>query len=77
MSIFAGAGVGLLALMFLPVLVALLRRRFLVAFVVLVMVIASIPALIHPIVGMAIWLVALCIGAFAGSPKTIIVERSS
>jgi hypothetical protein len=75
MSIFAGAGLGLLALIFLPVLVALLRRRFLVAFVVLIMVIASIPALIRPAVGMAIWLIGLCVSAFAGSRKIIVVER--
>ncbi len=75
MSMIAGAGLGLLAFMFLPVIVALLRRRVLVAFVVFVRVIVSIPALFHPIVGMAIWLVALCIGAFAGTRTVIIVER--
>ncbi len=76
MPMIAGAGLGLLAFVFLPVVVALLRRRVLVAFVVFIMVIVSIPALIHPIVGMAIWLVALCIGAFAGSRMVIIVERA-
>jgi hypothetical protein len=76
MSIFAGAGVGLLAFMFLPVLIALLRGRLVAAFVAFIMVIVSIPALIHPIVGIAIWLIALCIGAFAGSRRVIIVERT-
>jgi hypothetical protein len=76
MSMIAGAGLGLLAFMFLPVLIALLRRRLLVAFVVFIIVIVSIPALIHPIVGMAIWLIALCISAFAGSRRVIIVERA-
>ncbi len=75
MSTFAGLGLGLLALMFLPVLVALLRRRIIVAFVVFIFVIVSIPTLIHPFIGIAIWLVALCISAFAGSRKVIIVER--
>jgi hypothetical protein len=75
MSIFAGIGVGLLAFMFLPVVIALLRGRFLVAFVVLFFVMVSVPALIHPFIGIAIWLVALCISAFAGSRKVIIAER--
>jgi hypothetical protein len=76
MSMVAGAGLGLLAFMFLPVLIALLRRRILLAFVVFIMVIVSIPALIHPIVGMAVWLAALCVSGFAGARKVIIVERT-
>lgn len=75
MSTFAGLGLGVLAFMFLPVLIALLRGRILVAFVVFIFVIASIPALVFPFVGIAIWLVALCISAFAGSRKVIVVER--
>ncbi len=46
MSTFAGLGLGVLAFMFLPVLIALLRGRILVAFVVFIFVIASIPALV-------------------------------
>lgn len=76
MSIFAGAGLGLLALMFLPVLIALLRRRLLVAFVAFIMVLVSIPALVHPLAGIAIWLAALCVGAFAGPRKVIVVQRT-
>jgi hypothetical protein len=76
MSMVAGAGLGLLAFMFLPVLIALLRRRILLAFIVFIMVIVSIPARIHPIVGMAVWLTALCVGAFAGARRVIIVERT-
>jgi hypothetical protein len=76
MSAFAGLGLGFLALMFLPVLIALFRGRLLVAFVVLIFVIVAIPALFFPIVGIAIWLVALCISAFAGSRKVIVIERS-
>jgi len=75
LSFLTGAGLGVLALMFLPVLIALLRRRFLVAIVSLIIVIISIPALIHPLVGAAFWVVALCVGAFAGGSKAVVVER--
>ena len=61
--------------MFLPVVIALPRGRWLVAFVAFVMVLASIPALIHPVAGVVIWLFALCVGAFAGPRKIIVVER--
>ncbi|MGD0720798.1 MAG: hypothetical protein ABR970_07080 [Roseiarcus sp.] len=74
-SFLAGAGLGLLALMFLPVLIAVLRGRWLVAFVALAMVLVSIVALIHPPFGVAVWLLALCVGAFAGGPRVIVVER--
>ena len=74
-SLFAGAGILLLVLMFLPVVIAILRGRMLVAFVALIMVVLSIFALIHPLVGVAIWLVALCVGAFAGGRKVVVVER--
>ena len=74
-SLFAGAGIVLLILMFLPVLIAVLRGRVLVAFVALIMVVVSIFALIHPLVGVVIWLAALCVGAFAGGRKVVIVER--
>ena len=74
-SFLAGAGLGLLALMFLPVLIAVLRGRWLVAFVALAMVLVSIVALIHPLFGVAVWLLALCVGAFAGGPRVIVVER--
>ncbi len=75
LSFFTGAGLALLALMFLPVLIALLRRRFLVAVVAFIIVLVSIVALIHPFVGAVLWLVALCVGSFAGSPKVIVIER--
>jgi hypothetical protein len=65
-STFAGFGLGLLALMFLPVLIALLRGRLLVAFVVFIFVVVSIPTLMFPVAAIAIWLVALCISAFGG-----------
>ena len=74
-TFFAGFGLGLLALMFLPVLIAVLRGRLLVAVVAFLIVLVSIVALIHPLVGMALWLVALCVGSFAGSPKVIVIER--
>ena len=71
-----GSGLALLAVMFLPVLIALIRRKFLVALVVFVMVVVSIPALLFPIVAVLIWLAALCLSAFAGSPKIIVMDRS-
>ncbi|MGA2041969.1 MAG: hypothetical protein ABSG83_01220 [Roseiarcus sp.] len=74
-SFLAGAGLGLLALMFLPVLIAVLRGRWLVALVALVMVLVSIVGLIHPPFGVAVWLIALCVGAFAGRPRVIVVAR--
>jgi hypothetical protein len=75
LSFLTGAGIGILALMFLPVLIALLRRRFLVAVVALAIVLVSIPALIHPLFGMLLWLVALCVGSFAGARKVLVIER--
>lgn len=74
-SLFAGAGIALLVLMFLPVLIAILRGRLLVAFVAFIIVVVSIFALIHPFVGIVIWIVALCVGAFAGGRKVVVVER--
>ncbi len=72
----AGAGLGLLAFMFLPVLIAILRGRWLVAFVALLIVLVSIVALvIHLPFGVAVWLLALCVSAFAGGPRVVIVER--
>jgi hypothetical protein len=75
MGILAGSGLALLALMFLPVLIALLRGRLLVAFVVFVMVLVSIVAIAFPVLAIVIWLAALCIGAFAGQKKVIVIER--
>jgi hypothetical protein len=60
-STFVGLGLGLLALMFLPPLVALLRGQFLISFIVFTFVIMSILALIPPVVVIAIWLAALCV----------------
>ena len=71
----AGAGLGLLALMFLPVLIAVLRGRWLVAFVAFLIVLVSIVALVHPPFAVAVWLLALCVSAFAGGPRVVIVER--
>ena len=75
LSTIAGIGIGLIAIMFLPVLIALLRGRFLVALVVFVMVVVSIFALHTLIFGVIIWIAALCVSAFAGRPKVIIVNR--
>jgi hypothetical protein len=76
MGIFAGSGLALLALMFLPVLIALLRGRLLVSFVAFVMVLVSIVTLFFPVLAVVIWLAVLCIGAFAGQKKVIVIERA-
>jgi hypothetical protein len=74
--VLTGFGLTVLAVMFLPVLIALIRHRFLVALVVFVMVIVSMPFLTFPVAAVVIWLAALCIGAFAGSQKVIVIERT-
>jgi hypothetical protein len=74
--VLTGFGLAVLAVMFLPVLIALIRRRFLVALVVFVMVIVSMPFLTFPIATVGIWLAALCVGAFAGSQKVIVIGRT-
>ena len=76
MGIFAGSGLALLALMFLPVLIALLRGRLLVSFVAFVMVLVSIVTLFFPVLAVVIGLAVLCIGAFAGQKKVIVIERA-
>jgi hypothetical protein len=74
--VLTGFGLTVLAVMFLPVLIALIRRRFLVALVVFVMVIVSMPFLMFPVAAVGIWLAALCVSAFAGSQKVIVIERT-
>jgi len=75
MSVFAGSGLALLAVMFLPVLIALFRRRLLVALVTLVMVVVSVFAIVFPVLAIVIWLAALCTGAFAGGGRKVIVVQ--
>jgi len=75
MGIFAGLSLTLIALMFLPVLIAFLRGRLLVSFIVFVMVLASIVALVFPMLAIVIWLAAFCVGAFAGQKKVIVIQR--
>ena len=68
------------AVMFLPVPIALLRRRFVAALVVAVMIIVATFALVVPVLGWffgaTVWLIALCVGAFAGSRKVIVMQRT-
>ena len=74
-SLFAGAGIALLVLMFLPVLIAILRGgRSPPSSPSSSSWCRSSPS-IHPFVGIVIWIVALCVGAFAGGRKVVVVER--
>ncbi len=67
-TFFAGFRLGLLPLMFLPVLIAILRGRLLVAVVAFLIVLVSIVALIHPLVGMALWR-SRCASARSRAPR--------
>jgi hypothetical protein len=61
-------------LAFLPPIVGLLRGRLLAAFVAGIFVLASIPASVFPPLAIVIWLAALCVGAFAGRKRIMIVR---
>jgi hypothetical protein len=63
------------ALAFLPPILGLMRGRFIAAFVAGIFVLVSIPAAVFPPLAIVIWLVALCIGAFVGRKRAVIVVR--